>query len=152
MLRRIEPQGVVARFRTQQAQVLDALLSQPRLERLIEFEALATTPSEAYTLADLMDDLRTDIWGELRAPTVSVNTYRRNVQRALLEAIDRRLDPEGNDDDEGPWASDIRAVLRAELEQLDGLAEDALERTSDPMTRTHLRDVRAEIARITDAT
>jgi hypothetical protein len=153
ILRRIEPQGVVARFRTQQVRVLDGLLGQSRLERLIEFEAMADAPTDAYTLTDLMDDLREGVWGELDDPGVRVNTYRRNVQRAFLDAVDRRLDPEerGNGDD-GPWASDIRAVLRAELAQLDDLAEGALERAVDAMTRIHLRDVRTEIARLTNPT
>ncbi|MAM22089.1 MAG: hypothetical protein CL390_09295, partial [Acidiferrobacteraceae bacterium] len=47
-----------------------------------------------------------------------------------------------------PWTSDIRAVLRAELEDIDLLVEQALSRTSQDMTRTHLRDVRSEIQRI----
>jgi hypothetical protein len=152
ILRRIEAQGVVARFRDEQAGVLGGLLSQPRLERLIEFEAMAADPSQAYTLADLLADLRTDIWGELEQPSVRVDTYRRNVQRAFLEAVDRRLDPEGNEREGGPWASDIRAVLRAELQQLDALAEAALQRAADPITRIHLQDVRTEIARISDIT
>ena len=42
ILRRIEPEGVVERFRTQQNRVLTSLMSQARLERLIEFEALET--------------------------------------------------------------------------------------------------------------
>ena len=150
ILRRIEPTGVVARFRTQQARVLDGLLSQARLERLIEFDAMADAPSAAYTLSDLMDDLRADVWTELDDPSVRVNTYRRNVQRAFLDAVDQRLDPEeGRGADDGPWASDIRAVLRAELTEIDGRAESALVRAADAMTRIHLRDVRAEIARIT---
>jgi len=152
ILRRIEAQGVVARFRDEQSGVLGGLLSQARLERLIEFEAMAPDPSQAYTLADLIADLRTDIWGELEHPSVRVDTYRRNVQRAFLEAVDRRIDPENNDREEGPWASDIRAVLRAELRGLDALAESALQRAADPMTRIHLQDVRAEIARIGDVT
>jgi len=150
VLRRIEPQGVVARFRTQQARVLDGLLSRSRLERLIEFEAMARDPADTYTLADLMDDLREDVWEELEAPSVRVNTYRRNVQRVFLDAAARRLDPANGDDDGALWASDIRAVLRAELASLDELSAAALERAADAMTRIHLRDVRAEIARITD--
>lgn len=47
-----------------------------------------------------------------------------------------------------PWTSDIRGVLRAELEDIDALAEGALDRAGDPATRVHLRDVRREIARI----
>jgi hypothetical protein len=149
ILRRMEPQGVVARFRTQQARVLDGLLSQSRLERLIEFEAMADASSAAYTLADLMEDLRSALWTELDDPSVRVNTYRRNVQRAFLDAADRRLDPEdGGAGPGGPWDSDIRAVLRAELARLDQLAETALDRAADEMTRIHLNDVRAEIERI----
>ena len=154
ILRRIEPEGVVERFRTQQNRVLTSLLSQTRLERLIEFEALETRSGDAYTLADLMSDLSAGIWNELQDRTVQVNTYRRNVQRAFLEVVDDRLHP--NEEDlssnfnpaAAPWTSDIRAVLRAELEDIDLLAEQALERTSQDMTRTHLRDVRSEIQRI----
>ena len=154
ILRRIEPEGVVERFRTQQNRVLTSLLSQARLERLIEFEALETRSGDAYTLADLMSDLRAGIWNELQDQTVQVNTYRRNVQRAFLEVVDDRLHP--NEEDTGsnfnpaaaPWTSDIRAVLRAELEDIDLLAEQALARTGQDMTRTHLRDVRSEIQRI----
>jgi hypothetical protein len=154
ILRRIEPEGVVERFRTQQNRVLTSLLSQARLERLIEFEALETRNDYAYTLADLMSDLSAGIWNELQDQTVQVNTYRRNVQRAFLEVVDDRLHPNEEDLNSNfnpaaaPWTSDIRAVLRAELEDIDLLAEQALARTSQDMTRIHLRDVRSEIQRI----
>lgn len=152
ILRRIEPSGVVDRFRTQQSRVLNNLLSQDRLERLIEFEAMDGEGS--YTVADLMADLRTGVWGELTGSRVTVNTYRRNVQRAFLEAVDDRLNPSEedlarpNNPAPAPWSSDIRAVMRAELQDLDAAAASALERASDDMTRIHLRDVRTEIARI----
>jgi hypothetical protein len=41
--------------------------------------------------------------------------------------------------------------MRAELQDIDRLAQQALARAADPMTRIHLRDVRTEIARILDA-
>jgi len=112
---------------------------------------MADAPGASYSLADLMSDLRDGIWGELTDPDVRVNTYRRNVQRAFLDAVDRRLDPEARDDDDAPWSSDIRAVLRDELARLDELASGALDRTTDAMTRIHLRDVQAEIERIAEA-
>jgi hypothetical protein len=93
ILRRIEQDGVVERFRTQQSRVLGTLLSQARLERLVEFEAMAERSADAYTLADLMRDLRQGIWSELSAGSVRVNVYRRNVQRAFLDTVDRRLHP-----------------------------------------------------------
>jgi len=152
VLRRMEPAGVVERFREQQRRVLDNLLSQARLERLIEFEAV--DGAATYTVTDLMGDLRDGVWGELDDGTVRVNTYRRNVQRAFLAAVDQRLHPteeelnRANNPAPAPWASDIRAVMRAELQDLDGLAEQALGRAGDGITRVHLRDVRTEIARI----
>ena len=156
VLRRLEPEGAVARFRTQQARVLNSLLAQNRLERLMEFEALAEKAAHAYTLADLTADLREGIWGELSEGSVQVSVYRRNLQRAFLDAVDERLHPteeeleRNNNPAPPPWASDVRAVMRAELEDLDRLAQQAMARAADPMTRVHLRDVRAEIRRILD--
>jgi len=156
VLRRLEPEGVVARFRTQQTRVLGSLLSQTRLERLTEFEALAGRTSTAYTLAELVADLRQGVWGELDDTRVQVNVYRRNLQRAFLDTVDRRMHPtreeleRNNNPAPPPWASDVRAVMRAELEDLDRLAQQALGRAADPMTEVHLRDVRAEIRRILD--
>jgi uncharacterized protein DUF4953/uncharacterized protein DUF5117/uncharacterized protein DUF5118 len=152
ILRRIEPSGVVARFRAQQSRVVNNLLGQARLERLIEFESL--DGASAYSVADLMTDVRTGIWGELDDSSVQVNTFRRNVQRAFLEAVDNRLHPSEEDLSRArnpapaPWSSDIRAVLRAELEDISSDAEGALERAGDEMTRIHLRDVVAEVERI----
>jgi hypothetical protein len=154
ILRRIENEGVVGRFRTQQSRVLGSLLSQPRLERLVEFESLAARPADAYTLAELMADVRQGVWGELSAGSVRVDVYRRNLQRAFLDAADSRLNPteaeltRNNNPAPQPWASDVRGVMRAELQDLDRLAERALARAGDDMTRIHLRDVRMEIARI----
>ncbi|MDA0311466.1 MAG: zinc-dependent metalloprotease [Gemmatimonadetes bacterium] len=152
ILRRIEPTGVVGRFRTQQSRVLNSLLQQARLERLIEYEAMSGAAT--YGVANLMSDLRAGVWGELDTPSIRVNTYRRNVQRAFLEAVDGRLNPSEeeltrtNDPAPAPWSSDIRAVMRAELQDLDTAVGAALSRAGDNMTRIHLRDIRTEIARI----
>jgi hypothetical protein len=86
--------------------------------------------------------------------------YRRNLQRAFLATADARLNPPAAAPGAGgagggaavtPAGSDVRGVLRAELQDLDRLAQQALGRTSDAMTRIHLRDVRTEIARILEA-
>jgi hypothetical protein len=159
-LRRIEDGGAVDRFRARQASVLGQLMSPARLGRLVEFEALAARPADVYTLADLMDDLRRGVWGELSQPSVRVSVYRRNLQRAFLATADARLNPPATPAGPGgaggaaaaaPAGSDVRGVLRAELQDLDRLAQQALARSGDAMTRIHLRDVRTEIARILEA-
>lgn len=160
ILRRIENAGAVERFRARQTAVVNSLLSAARLNRLIEFEALARTSAEAYTLADLMSDLRTGVFGELTQGSVRVNVYRRNLQRAFVAAADTRLRPSaataalpagfGAVVPTGPASSDVRAALRAALQDLDQLALAALPKAADGMTRIHLRDLRTEIARILD--
>jgi hypothetical protein len=157
MLRRIENEGAVDRFRVQQSRVLNSLLSQPRLDRLVEFEALAARPSDVYTIADLFSDLRAGIWGELAQGSVRVNVYRRNLQRAFLATADARLNPSeaaltrANNPAPNPANSDARGALRAALQDVDQMAAAALPKAGDAMTRLHLRDIRTEIARIMEA-
>ena len=115
---------------------------------------MADRPSDVYTMADLMTDLRAGVWGELSQSSVRVDVYRRNLQRAFLEVADSRLNPteaelnRQNNPAPEPAESDVRAVLRAALQDLDRLAQQAIPKAADPMTRIHLRDVRTEIERI----
>jgi hypothetical protein len=157
VLRRIEQEGTVARIRGAQANVLNTLLARGRLDRVIEYEALAMRPAEAYTLANMLGDLRQGVWAELGHSSPRVDVYRRNLQRAYLEAVERTLDPPPPTTQQagGPaaaqqprWANDARPILRGELQELDRLAQQAIGRTADPMTRLHLRDVRLEIERL----
>ena len=155
ILRRIEAEGAILRIRTAQGRVLSTLLSRSRLNRLIEYEALAADPGDVYTVGDMVADLHAGVWGKLNDGTVRVDVYRRNLQRAFLEAIEAELTPT----QPGPtparrqqtaWSSDVRPVLRGELRALDRALAQALPRAGDRMTRLHLEDVRAEIERILD--
>jgi hypothetical protein len=158
VLRRIEQEGAVARVRAAQSSVLNTLLARGRLDRMIEYEALAVRPSEAYTLAGMLGDLRLGVWTELDQSSPRIDVYRRNLQRAYLDAVDRTLQPApaaaGATLVQGApaarWANDARPILRGELQEIDRLAQRAIARTSDPMTRLHLRDVRMEIERLLD--
>jgi hypothetical protein len=161
VLRRIEQEGTVSRIRGAQATVLNTLFARGRLDRLVEYEALAARPADTYTLANMLGDLRQGVWTELSQGSPVVNVYRRNLQRAYLEAVERTLSPPpptaATQQAGGPgatqlprWANDARPVLRGELQELDRLAQQAIARTRDPMTRLHLRDVRLEIERLLD--
>ncbi len=160
ILARIEAAGVIPRLRQAQGRVITTLLNKGRIDRLSEYEALARNSSDVYTAADLMEGLRGAIWGELDESTVTVDVYRRNLQRAFLETVERQLNPpaagqggggrggRGGGRQQPRWESDQRPVLRGELLELDALCEAAIERAGDAMTRLHLRDIRMEIERI----
>jgi hypothetical protein len=161
VLRRVEQEGAVARIRSAQASVLNTLLSPARLNRLIEYEALAVDRRDKYTVAELLGDLRQGVWTELTAASPSVSVYRRNLQRAYLETVDRQINgglssvPASLSPGMAALvaagagvASDARPVLRGELMELNRQVGAALARTTDAMTRLHLRDVQFQIDRI----
>ncbi|HUH12268.1 MAG TPA: zinc-dependent metalloprotease, partial [Longimicrobiales bacterium] len=160
VLRRIEAEGVIARIRGAQSRVLRTLLNDQRLNRLIEYEALAAPGRRAYTVADLVGDMRQGVWTEVLRGPVRVDVYRRNLQRAYLEAVDAELNPPPARENQPPspfgprrpprFNSDVRPVLRGELRELDRLIARAIPRAQDAMTRLHLEDVRMEIERILD--
>jgi hypothetical protein len=144
ILRRIEAEGAIQRIGVQQGRVLSQLLNQSRLNRLVEYEAVANG-GDAYTVADLMEDLRDGVWSELEAGQVRIDVYRRNLQRQYLAAADRYLAPSSSGN-----VSDARPIVRAELQELAGAVSRARGRAADGMTRLHLQDVEAEIERILD--
>jgi hypothetical protein len=155
ILRRIEPEGSIPRIRSAQSGILETLLAESRLNRLVEYETLDA--EGAYRLSDLMADLREGIWSELGDGDVRIDVYRRNLQRAHLEVIEERLTPPEEDESGGSpfgpqpdasFASDVRPVLRGELRTLDERVQAAESRAADEMTRLHLEDLHMEIQRL----
>jgi hypothetical protein len=159
VLRRIEQEGVVARVRSAQASLLGSLLTPSRLNRLVEYEALAGPRGESYTVAEFLGDLRGGVWSELTAAAPRVDVYRRNLQRAYLDAAERTINPPASAAGAPPQVvaaaaaargTDARALLRGELIELQRAIQAAAARTTDSMTRLHLRDAEFEITRILD--
>ncbi len=157
ILWRIEARGAVDRIRDSQTSLFGTLLQPAKLNTLVEYEAL--TGGETYTLAEYMSDMRDAVWSELEASRVTVDIYRRNLQRAFLDRVNSELNPSDEDLQRERalaaflprpprWGSDVRAMLRSELRAIDAMAADALGRAGDRMTRVHLQDVRSEIAKI----
>ncbi|MGH7720032.1 MAG: zinc-dependent metalloprotease, partial [Gemmatimonadaceae bacterium] len=92
VLRRIEVEGGLSRIRRAQEGVLESLLNDDRMDRMIEFEALANG-APVYTLAQMLTDVRRGIWSELAAGTVRIDPVRRALQRSYLELADEKLNP-----------------------------------------------------------
>jgi hypothetical protein len=160
ILRRIEVEGALDRIRGAQTRVLTRLLEDARMDRMIEFEALASNGRDVYPLADMLADVRRGIWTEVSSGA-EIDAVRRNLQRAYLELFDTKLNgtrsaqgavPPGQGPPAPPvgqrTSSDARALLRGELSTLDGQIAAALPRVRDRVTRYHLLDVRHEIRRI----
>ena len=158
VLRRIEPTGFVERIRTRQTAIVNALFQDARLSRLAEQGATLPAGS-AYTLTDLFGDVRRGIFSELGAARPAVDAYRRNLQQAFLDQMDRLINtplvtPPPPQFQGFPGftptvrPADARALARLELQGLQTTVGTALARPTDRMTRAHLVDLQARIDRI----
>ena len=143
ILRRIEPAGALARVNVAQERVLSSLLSNTRFDRLVEQEAI--DGMAAYRPADFMSDVRRGIWGELEgAGPIRIDVYRRNLQNSYVDLLATKLNVRPSVTD------DYRALIKAELRDLNTAIGAAMARANDRQTRAHLADARDQIAKALD--
>src|SRR6185312_12333717 len=88
-----EPSGSLELIRTSQLAILNRLMQDARLERMIELRA--EDGPKAYAPVDFLADLRHGIWGELGTPAVKIDPYRRNLQDSYLSVVGVKLAEEG---------------------------------------------------------
>ncbi|MGZ8411556.1 MAG: zinc-dependent metalloprotease [Gemmatirosa sp.] len=157
ILRKIEPTGSLDRIGGAQRRVLNVLLDNARLQRMVENEALANG-TRVYTLGEMLGDLRRGVWRE-RTSGAAIDPYRRRLQRSYLEVLGNKINPPASTVPAGlppqllallgpQSAPDARALLRGELVDLDRELASAASRTTDRTSRLHLLDARAQIDRI----
>src|SRR5690606_6676736 len=125
---------------------------------LIENEVV--NGEEAYSLLDMMTDLRSGIWSELGSSS-AIDIYRRNLQRAYIDRMEFLMTEK---QEEVParirnWVtisqidvpqSDIRPVVRGELRNLQRDLRNSIGRSRDTMTRYHLQDALERVNLILD--
>jgi hypothetical protein len=156
---RIEPGGMITRINQAQMRVINVLLQDERMNRLIENQALAPTPGAAYSLAEMLDDLRQGVWGEVSSGAPNIDPYRRGLQMAFLTVVDNKLNPKPADDNAPqfffgpppqPLSEEAKAVLRGELVTLRGEVARAASRASNRDTQLHLQGALHRIDQILD--
>jgi len=158
ILRRLEPDGAVARINSGQRGILITLLNDDRMARLVEYEAFPGA-TNSYTLAEFLSDVRGGIWSELGAGSVRIDAYRRGLQRIHLEAVAAKLaatpanTPRISSSAQTGQiytsaarpSTDVKAMLRMEMRTLDGQLASAASKAADTATRAHLADARWQI-------
>ena len=125
-----------------------------KMARLIENEAI--NGAKAYTLSEMMSDLKKGIWEELYT-NKPIDVYRRNLQLAYIDRINYIMNEEQGSTPS--WArsyvttvkvsqSDIRTVSVGQLLELKKEIKKSLKKNSDEMSKIHLMTVEAKINRI----
>ncbi|PRY89913.1 uncharacterized protein DUF5118 [Mongoliibacter ruber] len=157
IIARIGDFGALERIRTVQVTSLNGILEWGRLGRVIENEAL--NGSNAYTMIELFDDLRSGIWTELPAGK-TIDVHRRSLQRAHIERLALLMTGDEPRSAAQSWRnvgpqinasqSDIRPMARGELKTLQRQISAAIPKTSDRLTKLHLEDSLENIKAILD--
>jgi len=155
ILRRIESSGTINRIGNYQRKVLNGILEPSRLARLIEDESM--NGKKAYSMINLFDDLRLNIWSELQNGN-AIDTYRRNLQRTHIERIGYLMQTSRGDAslryfDDGGYGysainvstSDVRPMARADLKKLKKEIKAAIPKFKDEMSVFHLEDALEQI-------
>lgn len=140
ILQRISPTGAIDRVRSLQVRTLQNLFNEDRLGRMIEDEAL--NGSGAYGLSELFNDTREGIFSEVYTGK-SIDTYRRNLQRAYVDMLVNMLYSESEKIEQ----TDARALSRMTLMQLHKDLKDNQSRQQEIVSSAHLTDLSATIER-----
>lgn len=134
---------------------LNRLLSTRNLSKLIDAEE--ADGSNAYTMTDLLSDLKKGIWTELPSRS-KIDVYRRNLQKSYIGVLDELINlPKssgsssivimvlGAGSTTSTEKSDIISVVRAHLASLRSEIKAAANGMADPMSRYHLQDILVRI-------
>ncbi len=150
ILSRTNQATVIEGFRARQVAVLNRLTEPARIGRLIDYER---REAGSYTAIEFMDDLRNSIWKETRG-TAAINVHRRALQRAYIERMEFLMN---NEMPSGGFfgaatvnvsQSDIRPLVREQLQTLLREVRRAEGRISDRATKAHLADAATRIDNI----
>jgi hypothetical protein len=114
ILMNIGSSGSVERLQKMQSRFLTALLSESRLQRVLENESM--NDKAAYSLTEMLSDLRYGLWSEL-ATNSALDIYRRSLQRRHVELLGKLAKAEEI------AVGDVQAAARAELRSIQAMTK-----------------------------
>ncbi len=146
----IDYAGYTDRFRRLQARHLNGILSFERLGRLLDHHAL---DASNYSALQMLRDLRKGLWSETKQ-VANVSMYRRNLQRVYIDRMGylmtEKMDPNRSRKYYNVNQSDVRALVRGELNVLRKALKIAATQAVNTETRYHYRDCIERISTILD--
>ena len=141
ILLRLEASGAADRILSAQKRLLNSMVSEQRVKRMAEHAT--RFPDDAYLPVEMLEEIREEIWSELQADRVKIDLYRRNLQRAHVEALARFVKKETAE-------TDLPALSRSELELVLEALRHHTHKAEDRTTQAHLKDQIARIMKLLD--
>ena len=141
VLDRFQGSGAVDQIAAGQSFGLNQVLGVTRMKRLVEQEGFHG--EEAYSLGEMLDDLRAAVWSEVGSGEAT-DAYRRNLQRAYLDRMRTLMW------DDNAMESDVATFARGQLMTLKGELEAAVDGASHQPTQWHFMDAIVRIKTMLD--
>lgn len=160
---KINAPGTADPLASAQEGALATLLTLDRLNRM-QYAAERFGADKAYSAIEMMNDLQTDLFSELKS-NKAIDNYRRMLQKSYVEKLNNLLNPASNNATTiilggggftNPYASgansrsDVYSIARAQLTQLRAQVNAAAATNSDRMSKIHLQDLAEKIKRALD--
>ena len=143
-----------------QEAALARMLNTNTMSKMLNAEA--TNGSQAYTVNDLLGDLKQNVFTELSAKK-PIDIYRRNLQKAYVERLGNLINPPaapaggiiitiGNAAPTTVDAkkSDLLSYLKGHARELKAMADAAAAGTADKASKYHLQDLSDRLKKILD--
>ncbi len=144
---------------TIQTNAINSLVSNSRLSRMV-YTGYRFGGASTYSPDDMLNDAESGIWSELQSKK-PIDMYRRNVQKAYVEALINLLTPSATTItiSFGPSAfsgggnvktTDVVSIARAHLSALRSKVLAAIPGANDKLSKYHLQDVAERIRKALD--
>src|SRR5699024_5220300 len=128
-----------------QVDALNNILDAQRIARLIEWNARSTENS--YTAFEMLDQLRSGLWIEIEQYE-PIGVFCRNLQLAYLERLSYLMNEELPQTNTDASQSDIRPMVREQLQLLLDEVQQAQPNISERATQAHLIAVEARTKKL----
>jgi hypothetical protein len=157
----IEPSGSVERITNDQIALMKNLLNDNRIQRMMDAEVKLEKGEKVYTVNEFLTDLRNGIFSELDGRNIVVDPYRRKLQRAFVDELGKKINPEPPTQQpvatpvrtmqpaqRPPEYTDLPPVARGKLVELRTKLLNSLIKTKDETTKYHIQDLASVIEKI----
>lgn len=151
----IEPSGNIDRIVTSHTTLLKNLLDETKIQRIVDTESKINKGEKVYTVNELLTDLTNGLFSELNQQRVTIDAYRRKLQRVFIEELNNKINPEKpatpvvTDSRRAPQSAaqpvvnntDLRPIARGKLNELKRKISNSLIKVKDDVTKYHLNDI-----------
>lgn len=140
VVNKLQPDNVISGMSSLPNFVATSLLSNTRIQRLLDLEA--RYGKNSYTGRELFASVTEGFWSELAQPKPVVSAYRRSLQRSYLSTMDKKINGGTTN------TSELRMLAVAELKKLAAKLDKSIAKSGDATTALHLQTSRKDIERI----